>query len=258
MKRNVIFAILLLTLFAILVPTTVFGCKTPPIYIEKEVFCSSYTNDPQNELFSINPPYYLGTKYYWWIQIDLTALKDLDHVEVFDRLGAEFMIEGICHDWPKDPNLPDGHWLKQPFDYTFDYSAGNPWPEQHEVITVRDQDGDAVATGHVDWRGVQFQGEFDSGDEDTFIIEWTGKSCKAHFQWIIGPMEENENKRIYIVISTDINPGGQQEFTSPGTHFLNSGATVKVYKLKQWRCWSMWVPFYSFTTDPLSIEVEEN
>jgi hypothetical protein len=213
-------------------------------------------------MYSSNPPYYLGVKYYWWIRINVTAKRDLDYVAVFDRLGAEFMIEGICLDWPKQPNLPDyeNKWggNLRAFDYTFDYSAGNPWPERHEVVTVRDKNGNPVTSGHVDEEGVWFKGKFLSGDEDIFAIYWTGKSCKAHFEWIIGSMKENETKLAYIVISTDINPGGKQEFTSPGIYCLNSGATVKVFKIRQ-RCGHRFmVPFYSTRTTPITIEVIEN
>jgi hypothetical protein len=263
MKRRLIFAMLLVLSTAMLMSTPVFAChhreEPPPIVIEKEAYCM---HDSDSNRYSSNPPYYLGVKYYWWIRINVTALANLDYVVVFDQLGAEFMIEGICYDWPKQPDLPgyDNEWggNLRPFDFTFDYTAGNPWPERNEDVIVRDKNGDPVASGHVNGLGVEFEGKFASGDQDTFAIEWTGKSCKVHFKWIIGAMEENESKLIYLVISTDINPGGHQEFTSPCTHYLNSGATVKVYKIKQYRCWRYFVLIYSYTTDPIEIKVETN
>jgi len=40
-------------------------------------------------------------------------------------------------------------------------------------------------------------------------------------------MDEGEVREVYLTISTDTNSDGLQEFTSPGTYFLNSGATVE-------------------------------
>lgn len=269
MKRKMILITVLLISFAILMPTSALGCRRtrerceipPPVSISKEAHCM---RDSESVRYSSNPPYYLSTKYYWWIKINVTAKTDLTdyRVVVYDRLGAEFMIEGICVDWAKQPNLPDYPNLwgdPRPFDYTFNYSTGNPWPERHEDVTVLDKNNDTVTSGYVDWRGVMFKGKFHSGDEDTFRVFWTGRSCKAHFSWFIGSMEDNESKVIYLVISTDVNPGGHQEFTSPCTHYLNSGATVKVLRHRMHRrCWCWWRPFYSATTDPITIKVEEN
>ena len=235
-------------------PTIAQACSyrtRTPVKIWKYPYCSNPETDPDDIYWSKNAPYYTGEKYYWWIAIKVTAYMDLTsyRVVVYDRLGAEFMIEGICLDETK----------YAPYDYTFDYSTGEPYPERHEVVTILNSTGDQVASGHVDWRGVTFNGKFASGDEDTFRIFWTGNSCKVHFQWTIGPMDENETKLIYLVISTDVNPGGHQEFTSTGTTYLNSGATVKVLRQRTCRrCWCWWRPFYSASTAPIQIEVEEH
>ena len=274
MKRNIILIAALLISFAVLIPTSALGCKrlpprcekVPPVSIEKEAYCMKTPRPDGLDTFSNNGPYLLGTKYYWWIEINVTAKTNLTNyrVVVFDRLGAEFMIEGICVDTPKQPpglylypgseittELLEGDEEMGPFDYTFDYSAdGDYEPGRHEEVTVHNTT-DPVANGHVDWSGVTFEGAV-AGDPDTFRVFWTGNSCKAHFSWSIGPMEENESKIIYLVVSTDVNPGGHQEFTSPGITYLNSGATVKVLR-HRW-CW--WRPFYSATTDPIPITVE--
>jgi hypothetical protein len=274
MKRNMIFITALLISFAILMPTSALGCKRqpprcekiPPVSIEKEAYCMKPPRADGLDTFSNNGPYLLETKYYWWIEINVTAKTNLTNyrVEVYDRLGAEFMIEGICVDTPKQPHelyhypgseitteLLEGDEEIGPFDYIFDYSAdGDYEPGRHEEVTVHNIT-DPVADGHVDWCGVWFDGAV-AGDTDTFRVFWTGNSCKAHFKWIIGHMEENESKIIYLVVSTDVNPGGRQEFTSPGITYLNSGATVKV--LRHWWCW--WRPFYSATTSPIPITVE--
>ena len=265
MKRKMLLIAALVISFAVMMTPSALCCggpprcceEVPPVLIEKEAYCMKPSSGPI-DTYSNNPPFYMGKKYYWWIEINVTAKTDLTdyHVVVYDRLGAEFMIEGICVNSPKQPDLPGYPNMggnPKPFDYTFDYSAGNPWPESHEDIVILDKNNNAVTTGYVDWRGVEFQGIV-SGDEDTFRVFWTGKSCKAHFEWFIGPMGENKSKIIYLVISTDKNPGGHQEFTSPCTHYLNSGATVKVLRHK--RC--SWRPFYSATTAPITIKVEGN
>ena len=265
MKGKLVFAVILLVSFVMLMPNSVSACeRQPPVCIEKEAYCMKPTPGPP-DTFSNNPPYYLETKYYWWIKINVTAKTDLTNyrVVVYDRLGAEFMIEGICVDWPKQPaNLymypgtEDSN--PKPFDYTFDYSSDGTYePERHGKVKILDKDDTEVKTGRVNWRGVRFDGDV-AGDTDTFRVLWTGKSCKAHFRWTIGPMKENESKIIYLVISTDVNPGGHQQFTSPCTHYLNSGATVKVFKIKRCSCWRWWVPIYSTKTDPITIKVEDN
>ncbi len=45
--------------------------------------------------------------------------------------------------------------------------------------------------------------------------------------WTIGTMAPKSSCRLSVRVSTDINPAGQQEYTSPGEHCLNSGATLK-------------------------------
>jgi len=277
MNRKMMILAALLVSFAVLMPTSALGCgerhscmrpcceRVPPVYIEKEAYCLKPNPGPP-DTFSNNPPYYMGVKYYWWIEINVTANRDLSRycVAVYDRLGAEFMIEGICVDWPKQPaNLymypgtEDSY--PRPFDYTFDYSSDGTYePERHGEVKILDKNGDEYETGYVDWRGVRFDGCV-ACDTDTFHVFWTGRSCKAHFEWTIGPMEKDESKIIYLVVSTDVNPGGHQEFTSPCTHYLNSGATVKVLRPRIYRrCWCRWTPFYSTSTDPIPIKVEAN
>jgi hypothetical protein len=272
MKRKLSMIAALLISFAVLMPTSALGCRrrppccevTPPVLIEKEAYCLKPTPGPP-DTFSNNPPYYMGQKYSWWIEINVTAKMDLTnyHVVVYDRLGAEFMIEGICVDWPKQPAdlymYPGTEdYYPRPFDYTFDYSSDGTYePERRGEVKILDKDGVEVEAGYVNWLGISFDGAV-AGDMDTFSVFWTGRSCKAHFKWTIGTMEENKSKIIYLVISTDVNPGGHQEFTSPGITYLNSGATVKVLRQRTYRrCWFMWRPFYSASTAPIPIIVEE-
>jgi len=169
------------------------GCS--PVEIWKEPFCNT---DPGNTMFSDNGPYEVGEKYFWWINITVRANEDLSSVIVYDRFGAELMIEGISLDWAK----------YDPYDYDFTY-------------TDYEWNGDVNVNGYsgkLNKEGVTFDG---------FTVYWTGKSVKAHFMWEIGPMSSGTTKTIYVTISTDTNPAGKQEYTTCGWYDLNSGATVK-------------------------------
>ncbi|NIS83363.1 MAG: hypothetical protein GTO14_24925 [Anaerolineales bacterium] len=55
----------------------------------------------------------------------------------------------------------------------------------------------------------------------------TGKTDKVHLFWYIGDLLPGETARIIILVSTDLNPAGQQEYTEPGVYEMNSGATLK-------------------------------
>ena len=233
----------------------------PPLTIVKDPRCWEDENDV---LFSNNAPYMVGQKYYWWIRIIVTANMDItDEVKVFDRLGGEFMIEGICTDWAKQPDLPGypaptpspPFQEPAPFDFTFEYTGGTiPEPERDDIVTIKAPDTSTVATGTVNTAGVEITATFEDGDVDTFKIIWTGNSAKVHFSWTIGSMDEDEVKEMYLVISTDKNPAGHQEFTSPGITFLNSGATAKI--MTQNRN-DKWHSIFSTSTPPIPITVEE-
>ena len=54
-----------------------------------------------------------------------------------------------------------------------------------------------------------------------------GKTDKVFLEWDVGDILPYHTATFIIGIGTDINPGGQQEYTTPGEYYLNSGATVK-------------------------------
>jgi hypothetical protein len=61
-----------------------------------------------------------------------------------------------------------------------------------------------------------------------FTIEWTGKTKKAHIYIDVGDLDPGEWSGYFqLDISTDVNPGGHQEWSSEGPTELNSGATAK-------------------------------
>lgn len=153
--------------------------------------------------WSDNPPYFVGEKYHWWIRTTVCADANVSDIVVSDQLGEEFVIEGVSFVPIEKPG---------PYNYTFEYGAYEPGGG------VSVTDGASVWTGYLDEAGVTFDG---------FVVYWTDGSLKAHFEWDIGSMDEGDVKEIFLTISTDTNPDGLQEFTLPGTYFLNSGATVE-------------------------------
>ena len=165
----------------------------------KGLHCST---DAEDLWFSKNPPYFVGEKYYFWIQTTLSSNASVSDVVVYDALGGEFMVEGISFLPIEKP---------RPYNYTFEYSAY----ESGGGVSVTD--GTSVWTGYLNETGVTFDG---------FVVFWTDETLEANLEWTVGSMDEGEAKEIYLTMSTDTDPDGQQEFASPGTYFLNYGATV--------------------------------
>lgn len=60
-------------------------------------------------------------------------------------------------------------------------------------------------------------------------LDWyvKGNSHKLFLTWTVGDLGPGESAKLKFVVRTDENPGGHQEFTSPDTYCLNSGATAK-------------------------------
>ena len=66
-------------------------------------------------------------------------------------------------------------------------------------------------------------------------MKTTGKTEKQHLIWEIGTVASGSVAISNLTVSTDENTGngngkkasGHQEYTEEGTHYLNSGATLK-------------------------------
>jgi len=168
--------------------------------INKWTYCSTDSEDAQ---FSKNPPYFVGEKYYWWLQIRVCADGNVTDVVVYDQLGDEFMIEGVSFVPIDKPGS---------YAYTFNYDVY----EFDSGVSVTD--GVTVWTGSLDETGVAFDG---------FVVYWTGESLEAHVEWNVGAMKCGDVEEVYVTVSTGMNLVGQQEFALPGTYLLNSGATVE-------------------------------
>lgn len=226
---------LILTLFLALsmamTPTVLVSAQDPAIEITKTPYCT--TEDGFSDNPNIDGYYAMGTKIYMWIKIKVTAGDEaLKDVIVYDRLGAEWMVEGICEDVAGYANAssPTGWTRKDPWypnpdergkmDYTLTYTGQ---PILGEDVTVTDSGGGTV----VGPQEVVKKGELIF---EEYTILWTGKSTKVHFMWEIGDMDPDEERVLFLVISTDLNPAGKQEYTSCGDYELNSGAVVKALR----------------------------
>ena len=122
------------------------------------------------------------------------------------------------------------------------------------TITVTNNDASTTMTGVVvqdnlggDLELLEVNGETvtqptskkDSWADSTgdVTVMWTGKTLKAHITWTIGDLAPMDSETLTLLVSTDMNtghgnsnnlkfPNGHQEYTEPGIHCLNSGATA--------------------------------
>jgi len=170
------------------------------------------------------PPYEMRTEYHWDIEIGVRTSVDLERVTVSDRFGAELKIDSIT--------IPGKT-------YTFTYpNYEEEYPTEDATVTIS-----RVGTYNLNREGVTFGAE-----PYKFHIYWTGMSHKVHFEkWSIGKLKAGETITIIVRVSTDLNPGGKQEFTSPCEHCINSGAVLKA--MWKWR----WI---SRGTEQLCIKVQ--
>jgi hypothetical protein len=77
-----------------------------------------------------------------------------------------------------------------------------------------------------------------------------GKMGATHLYWDVGNLENDAE--LIIKIATRKNPAGKQEFTSPGTYFLNEGAWLKCFDN------STQENIEKGPTDPILVTVLEN
>jgi len=67
-----------------------------------------------------------------------------------------------------------------------------------------------------------------------------GNSDKVFLTWNIGTLPFGEMAILIFKMSTDLNPAGHQEYTSPGCYELNSGAVLKfTYNGKQYSAYTL-------------------
>jgi len=123
--------------------------------------------------------------------------------------------------------------------FEIDIKTHNYWGTTAENVILKDRFGAELEV--VDWT---CEGTYEKDP----VFYTKGKSEKVFLDWYIGTHEPGEEAIIHLTMATDLNPAGKQEYTSPGTYTLNSGAVVKkIYAGVK----------YSWETDQLTIEVLE-
>jgi hypothetical protein len=99
--------------------------------------------------------------------------------------------------------------------WQFTISLYNDMPWAMEGLSIRDNFG---AELELDEEPYVSQGEVD--------VKLKGKSQKVTLFWDVGDLAPGETAYLTVQVSTDLNPAGHQEYTSPGTYQLNSGAVL--------------------------------
>lgn len=104
------------------------------------------------------------------------------------------------------------------------------WKMEIYLKNDRDESGwtDVVVTDNLAAE-LQIDSIWKSDSSDIVDTYTKGKSEKVHLTWYVGTLNFNEDATLVIYVSTDLNPAGKQEYTSPGTYELNSGPTMKYY-----------------------------
>jgi len=195
-------ALLLILSVASLFVISSYACeppKPPNVKIWKKFLP---TSDP--------PPYQMGIEYHWDIEIGVSTEVDLKDAKVSDNFGAELKIDEI---------------ITPTKNYTFTYlDYESKYPTTQAYVSI--SDGTTI-THKLDGIGVTF-----GKTPYKFHIEWSGKTHKIHLEWQIDNLKAGKTITIIIGISTDLNPGGKQEYTSSCEHCINSGAVLKA----KWEC----------------------
>lgn len=204
-SKTVTLALVLATCIAFLYITPAQACEppTPKVKIWKKFLL---TSDP--------PPYKMGIEYHWDIEIGVSTEVDLNDAKVSDNFGAELKIDEI---------------ITPTKTYTFTYlDYESKYPTNQAKVTI--SDGTTI-THKLDWIGVTF-----GNKPYKFHIDWSGQTHKIHFEWYIDELKAGKTITVTIGISTDLNPGGKQEFTSTCEHCINSGAVLKAIWRDRCRC----------------------
>lgn len=98
------------------------------------------------------------------------------------------------------------------------------------TITVDNVNGAPITDVTVDDR---FGGEYcvalRSRTQGTVVITASGTTEKPMVRWTVGTIPAGGRATLVLRVSTDHNPAGKQEFTTPGVYTMNSGAVLKYY-----------------------------
>jgi uncharacterized repeat protein (TIGR01451 family) len=133
----------------------------------------------------------VGEEAYWLMMINFTNNfgYTIDDAVITDRLGGDLEVHDVDYNGPSDTQ------------------------------TTAYQDPDTIDPSYID---------------GTWDLDVKGKTRKVFIEWDVASVANGGTVTLEFYISTDMNtgknnnyPNGHQEYTSDGTHVLNSGATLK-------------------------------
>jgi len=90
--------------------------------------------------------------------------------------------------------------------------SGGDWTE----TTVKDNFGAEL----------ELVGDCDASTGEV-VVTLKGKTEKVQLKWNVGTVVPGGIENLVCKMRTDINPGGQQQYSSPGEYEFNSGAVLK-------------------------------
>jgi len=131
-------------------------------------------------------------------------------------VDGPLVVEKHLNDWLQGGDGDNIIEVGEKWHFALEIEVFNVSDSTIENIVVKDHFGADLELGYVD----QTQGTFTSTTN-------RGKSAQPRITWDLGDLESGGHAAMAINVSPDTNPGGNQEFTSPCEHFLNSGATAK-------------------------------
>jgi len=102
-------------------------------------------------------------------------------------------------------------------DFLVVFQVHNPSPGPWTETTVKDNFGAELG----------LVGECISSTAAGVDVTLKGKTDKVQLKWNIGTLLPGESESLACKMQTDTNPGGQQEYSSPGEYEFNSGAVLK-------------------------------
>jgi hypothetical protein len=175
-----------------------------------------------------------------WGTIEITKIE---------ILGVPEVTKELIDAWEEPVGEPNSIIdLGEKWYFVLNITVTNPSPVTVTDVIVKDNLGGDLELN--DW--LESTGTFDS---------WTtGKTEKVHLVWTVGDLAPAQSETLLLLVSTDMNTGhgngknpqfpeGHQEYTSPGEHCLNSGATAKGFVTLASGLWEV-----SDTTDEICVE----
>ena len=167
------------------------------------------------------------TETQWAFVIEVTNPfpYTMTNVMVKDNFGAELEVDEVV--LMADPNgdamvdIMDINMVFRALATDWTWPQGTTWGRWNPKI-------DFNLDGKVDAFDLHVAGQaYGSYVTMELVLDETGMSEKVHLFWYIGSLKPGKTARLILLVSTDLNPAGHQEYTEPGIYEMNSGATLK-------------------------------